>query len=205
MTVIAADSDEEAELLATSQQKSFIDGAFRRKRTLLQPPIDNIDDYWHPHEKAQLESMLSCSFIGSLETVQEQVTGFIAEHQPDELIVATQHLRPAGAAGLARASREPARMPPYALEPAASEHAEIRAALHELVGRFLADYERAAQRARADAHAGARARVRERASRSRSARSPPASAATRRTSACSSTGSSSASWSSAGRTRATGA
>jgi DNA-binding MarR family transcriptional regulator len=34
-------------------------------------------------------------------------------------------------------------MPPYALEPAA-EHAEIRAALHELVGRFLADYERAA-------------------------------------------------------------
>ena len=35
-------------------------------------------------------------------------------------------------------------MPPYALEPAA-EHAEIRSALHELVGRFLADYERAAQ------------------------------------------------------------
>ena len=34
-------------------------------------------------------------------------------------------------------------MPPYALEPAA-EHAEILAALHELVGRFLADYERAA-------------------------------------------------------------
>ena len=35
-------------------------------------------------------------------------------------------------------------MPPYALEPAASEHADVRAALHELVGRFLADYERAA-------------------------------------------------------------
>jgi DNA-binding MarR family transcriptional regulator len=35
-------------------------------------------------------------------------------------------------------------MPPYALEPAPAEHAEIRAALHELVGRFLADYERAA-------------------------------------------------------------
>ena len=36
-------------------------------------------------------------------------------------------------------------MPPYALEPAASAHADVRAALHELVGRFLADYERAAQ------------------------------------------------------------
>jgi DNA-binding MarR family transcriptional regulator len=34
-------------------------------------------------------------------------------------------------------------MPPYALEPAA-EHADVRAALHELVGRFLADYDRAA-------------------------------------------------------------
>ena len=34
-------------------------------------------------------------------------------------------------------------MPPYSVEPAA-EHAELRAALHELVGRFLADYERAA-------------------------------------------------------------
>src|SRR6478609_1556835 len=87
--VIIADTDEAARKLATSQQKSFIDGAFRRKRTLLQPPIDNIDDYWHPQEKAQLESMLSCSFIGSLETVEQQVTGFIAEHQPDELIVAT--------------------------------------------------------------------------------------------------------------------
>ena len=34
-------------------------------------------------------------------------------------------------------------MPPYSVEPA-TEHAEIRAALYELVGRFLADYERSA-------------------------------------------------------------
>jgi DNA-binding MarR family transcriptional regulator len=35
-------------------------------------------------------------------------------------------------------------VPPYSVEPAAA-HAELRAALHELVGRFVADYERAAQ------------------------------------------------------------
>ncbi|HWT12841.1 MAG TPA: LLM class flavin-dependent oxidoreductase, partial [Allosphingosinicella sp.] len=63
--VIVADEDEQARRLFTSTQRSFIDGAFRRRRTLLQPPIDSIEDYWHPHEKAQLESMLSCSFIGS--------------------------------------------------------------------------------------------------------------------------------------------
>ena len=34
-------------------------------------------------------------------------------------------------------------MPPYSAEPT-TDHAELRAALHELVGRFLADYERAA-------------------------------------------------------------
>jgi DNA-binding MarR family transcriptional regulator len=34
-------------------------------------------------------------------------------------------------------------VPPFSVEPAA-EHAEVRAALYELVGRFLADYERAA-------------------------------------------------------------
>jgi DNA-binding MarR family transcriptional regulator len=34
-------------------------------------------------------------------------------------------------------------VPPYSAEPS-TDHAELRAALHELVGRFLADYERAA-------------------------------------------------------------
>jgi DNA-binding MarR family transcriptional regulator len=34
-------------------------------------------------------------------------------------------------------------VPPYSAEPSI-DHAELRAALHELVGRFLADYERAA-------------------------------------------------------------
>src|SRR3954451_12818005 len=87
--VIIADTDAEAKRLATSQQRSFIDGAFRRKRTLLQPPIDSIEDYWQPHEKAQLESMLSCSFVGSPESVRAGLDAFVAEHQPDELIVAT--------------------------------------------------------------------------------------------------------------------
>ncbi|MBE2320355.1 LLM class flavin-dependent oxidoreductase [Solirubrobacter sp. CPCC 204708] len=87
--VIIADTDEEATKLATSQQKSFIDGAFRRQRTLLQPPIDDIEAYWTPQEKQQLQSMLSCSFIGSPETVHQQISAFVDEHQPDELIVAT--------------------------------------------------------------------------------------------------------------------
>src|SRR6195256_2061634 len=40
--VIVADTDHEARRLFTSMQRSFIDGAFRRQRTLLPPPMDSI-------------------------------------------------------------------------------------------------------------------------------------------------------------------
>src|SRR3954471_16035525 len=87
--VIVADTDDEARKLFTSMQRSFIDGAFRRRRTLLPPPMDSIEDYWHPQERAQLESMLSCTFLGAPETVREGLDRFVAEHRPDELIVTT--------------------------------------------------------------------------------------------------------------------
>jgi luciferase family oxidoreductase group 1 len=95
--VIVADDDEQARRLSTSMLRSFIDGIFRRRRTLLPPPIDSIEDYWEPHERLQLESMLRYSFFGSPETVRSGLEGFIADHGPDELIVTTnafdQHAR----------------------------------------------------------------------------------------------------------------
>jgi luciferase family oxidoreductase group 1 len=87
--VIVADEDEQARKLFTSTQRSFIDGIFRRQRTLLPPPIESIEDYWQPHERQQIESMLSCSFIGSPDTVRAGLEAFVAEHAPDELIVTT--------------------------------------------------------------------------------------------------------------------
>src|SRR3546814_14754248 len=50
--VIAADSDREARRLATTQQMSFAD-LFRGARGLSRPPIDDIESYWLPLEKAQ--------------------------------------------------------------------------------------------------------------------------------------------------------
>ena len=63
--VIAADTDAEARRLLTSSQRSFIDGIFRRTRPLPPPPMDSIEDDRHPHERAQLESMLSVSFASA--------------------------------------------------------------------------------------------------------------------------------------------
>ena len=52
VNIIAADTDAEARRLATTQQMSFAD-LFRGARGLSQPPIDDIETYWSPAEKAQ--------------------------------------------------------------------------------------------------------------------------------------------------------
>jgi luciferase family oxidoreductase group 1 len=87
VNVIAAETDEEARYLFTSSQQSFTN-LFRGARGKLQPPIDDIESYWAPHEKAQAMNMLSCSFVGSPKTVREGLEGFIAETGADEVMVA---------------------------------------------------------------------------------------------------------------------
>ncbi len=69
VNVIAADTDAEARRLFTSVQQSFAN-MFRGTRGQLPPPIDDIETYWSPAEKAQASAMLACSFVGSPETVQ---------------------------------------------------------------------------------------------------------------------------------------
>jgi len=86
ISVIVADTDEQAEYLFTSMQLRFL-GMIRGQRGKLSPPIDNIEDRWNPMEKAQVESMLSCAFIGSPATVKEKLQHFINRTQADELIV----------------------------------------------------------------------------------------------------------------------
>ncbi|WP_243367825.1 LLM class flavin-dependent oxidoreductase [Microvirga solisilvae] len=88
VNVIAADTDEEAKRLFTSAQQAFTN-MFRGTRGKLQPPIDDIETYWTPAEKAQASSMLACSFVGSAATVREGLEGFIEQTGADELIVAS--------------------------------------------------------------------------------------------------------------------
>ncbi len=85
--VIVADSDKEAQRLFTSQQQSFTN-IFRARRGRLPPPIDDIETYWSPAERARVTSMMRRSFVGSADTVREGVLGFVDETGADELIVA---------------------------------------------------------------------------------------------------------------------
>jgi luciferase family oxidoreductase group 1 len=86
VNVIAAGSDAEARRLATTQQMSFTN-MFRGARGLSQPPIDDIETYWSPSEKAQAMRMLARSIVGSPQTVRAGINALVKETAADELIV----------------------------------------------------------------------------------------------------------------------
>ncbi|MGQ3671844.1 LLM class flavin-dependent oxidoreductase [Xanthobacter sp. TB0136] len=86
VNVIAAETDAQAHRLATTQQMSFTN-MFRGNRGLSQPPIDDIETYWTPMEKAQAMRMLARSVIGSPETVRAGLEALVQETGADELII----------------------------------------------------------------------------------------------------------------------
>lgn len=86
INVIAADTDTEARRLATTQQMSFADLVGGR-RGLSKPPIDDIETYWSPQEKAQAMRMLTRSVFGSAATVRAELDAFVAETGVDELMI----------------------------------------------------------------------------------------------------------------------
>ncbi|HUE44802.1 MAG TPA: LLM class flavin-dependent oxidoreductase [Aestuariivirgaceae bacterium] len=87
LNVFAADTDAEARRLFTSTQQSFAN-MVRGRRGKLPAPIDDIESYWTPMEKAQAPRMLACSVVGSPETVRDGVRRLVDETGADELIVA---------------------------------------------------------------------------------------------------------------------
>lgn len=94
VNIIAADTDAEAKRLATTQQMSFVD-IFRDTRGLSRPPIDDIETYWSPFEKAQAQQMLGRSIIGSPDTVRRGVDALVKETGADELIIVSDVYDPA--------------------------------------------------------------------------------------------------------------
>ena len=86
VNVVAAESDEKARRLATTQQMSFTN-IFRGARGLSQPPIEDIESYWTPMEKAQAMRMLGRSIIGSRDTVRKGMRALVEETGADELII----------------------------------------------------------------------------------------------------------------------
>jgi luciferase family oxidoreductase group 1 len=87
--VFAADTDEEAHFRATSMQQAFVNLRTGRP-SRLPPPKAGYLEALGPQERAMLDSVLSCTAIGSPETVTRQLQEFINRTGADELMITSQ-------------------------------------------------------------------------------------------------------------------
>ena len=87
--VFAADSDEEAAVLATSMQQAFVNLRSGRPSRLPRPLPGYLETIG-PEQRAMLDQVLSCTAIGSGQHVQQQIEAFVARTGADELMIASQ-------------------------------------------------------------------------------------------------------------------
>jgi luciferase family oxidoreductase group 1 len=84
--VIVADTDEEAQYLATTPQQMFLN-LIRNHPGPLPPPVRHLD--WNPLEENAVAAKLRVAIVGSPETVRQKLESFLKQTQVDELIVVT--------------------------------------------------------------------------------------------------------------------
>ena len=87
--VFAADTEKEAELLASSMQQAFVNLRTGRPGQL-PPPVDGYSNQLPPAARAMLNDVLSCSAIGAPGTVRESIAAFVARTKPQELMITSQ-------------------------------------------------------------------------------------------------------------------
>ena len=90
LSVIAAETDDEARLLFTSQQQSFVNIRTGRPGKL-PPPLPGYYESLEPMARAMLDQTLSCAVVGSPSTVRRGVAEFARRTGADELMV-TGHI-----------------------------------------------------------------------------------------------------------------
>ena len=136
-----ADSDEEAELLATSIQQAFV--ALRTGQpTKLPPPQAGYAETLPLESRAILRSVLSCSAIGSPETARRQVAGVRRPLQAGRADGDRADLRPSGAPPVLRAAdgsrpHSPSPFPPSRKPPCPSYFRPLEVGNLKLANRIV--------------------------------------------------------------------
>lgn len=90
VNVIAADTDAEANRLATSLYQ-FAMGIVTNVRRPLPPPVETMDGIWNEDQEAMIKNMMHYTFIGSKKTIAERLSEFVANTRVDE-IIAVSHI-----------------------------------------------------------------------------------------------------------------
>lgn len=89
ISAVAADTDEEARKLATSQQQQFLN-LIRGRPGKLKPPVDSMDELWTDHERSIVQKQLNYSVIGDRDTVREKLQTILDRTRADEIIATGQ-------------------------------------------------------------------------------------------------------------------
>ena len=87
--VFAADTDEEAEYLATSLQQAFVNLRSGRP-TPLPPPVAGYREALPRPQRFMLDHVLSCSAIGGPDKVASEIQAFVARTGANELMMTSQ-------------------------------------------------------------------------------------------------------------------
>ncbi|AXB56821.1 LLM class flavin-dependent oxidoreductase [Flavobacterium fluviale] len=86
VNIIAADTNEEAELLSTSLYQMFLN-LIRNDRKGLQPPVPSLDDIMNEAERFHVNQMTAGTFTGNKEQLVADLKKFIDYARIDELMV----------------------------------------------------------------------------------------------------------------------
>ena len=81
-----ADTDEEAQYHFTSAQQQFVN-LRRNVRGLFPRPRRDMDDFWTPMEKLNVENTLRYAVVGSPGTGEAKLSQFIKDTEADEVII----------------------------------------------------------------------------------------------------------------------
>jgi alkanesulfonate monooxygenase SsuD/methylene tetrahydromethanopterin reductase-like flavin-dependent oxidoreductase (luciferase family) len=86
VTVVAAESDEEARFLFSSLQQSTLNNR-TGKRGRVPPPVADFDARLDPYARAILADSQACAVVGAPDTVRRGLDDFISQTGADELMV----------------------------------------------------------------------------------------------------------------------
>ncbi len=85
LPVVAADTDEQAQYLATTSKQRIL-ALMRGQALWLKSPVDSMDGLWNAQEQMQVDSFLGLSVVGSPATVHHKLSMIKRELAVDEFI-----------------------------------------------------------------------------------------------------------------------
>lgn len=94
VNVIAAETDEKAQFLATSYFNMIVHLVTGQHKNGLMPPDEISELISHPEVRQAVENMTACAFIGNAQTIDSRLNDFISEYGIDEIMVSSHIFEP---------------------------------------------------------------------------------------------------------------